>query len=231
MKYSLYSMLLSLLISCNLSAQTNKSYTVKPGEKVLAALPKEAVYMYPEFKDGIVNQKNREQGGAKLNYNKVLDEIQFISNKGDTLSLGDEQNISSVIVEKDTFYYSQGYISKITELKGVRFGSKKILELSNREKVGAMGGVSSAAITSYDKMYSAQGVKDLVSKEYLTFSEHQYFFIGDSYSHFKALNKKSLLNVYARQQAAVENYLREKSINFLKEEDVMNLIEFLKTLK
>jgi hypothetical protein len=220
MKRSLQTCLLLVLFATMVSAQSKKSYTVKPGEKVMDALPVHALYLYPVFKQGVVHFKNKNLGGAKLNYNRVLDQMQFIDNKGDTLSLDDEQNIASIAVDADTFYFYQGYVQKLQDLKNVKIGTKRMMVLSHRQKVGAMGGVSSSAIASYDRLSSQQGMRDLVPREYLTFSEHTYYFIGDAFNRFKPLSKKSVLNMYANKQSAVETYLKGNNVNFTDETDI-----------
>jgi hypothetical protein len=213
------------------TAQGRKSYTVKPGEKIKDALPQQAVYLYPNFREGIVSFKNKTQGAAKLNYNKLVDEIEFIDNKGDTLALADEKNIAQVTIDNDTFYYGPGYVQKQYEFSHVKFGLKKCLLLSNREKEGAMGGVASSATVAYDQMFSRQGMKIFQAKEYLTFSEQTYYFIGDAYNRFKPMNKKNVLNMYAKKQSAVEAYFSEHTVNFVDEGNVKQLIAFLQTLQ
>lgn len=230
MNNKLFIVSLILFTHSQLSAQVRKTYKVNPGEKVMKALPNEALYMYPHFKIGTVNFRNKNVGTAKLNYNRLLDEIQFIDDKDDTLSLGDEVTVSSIVIEKDTFYYYEGYVKIISSLNKVKFASKKILALSNKQKIGGMGELSSASIATYEKMSSSQGITDIIPKEILTFSEYSNYFIGDAYNRFKPLNRKNLLNMYAKQQLNIEIYLREKAVNFLKEDDVVNLIGFLGTL-
>ncbi len=230
MKFILIIVSLLLFTFSKSIAQVRKTYTVKPGEKISESLPKEALYLYPQFKDGVVNFKNTNVGASRLNYNRLLDEIQFIDEKGDTLSLADDAIISSVYIDRDTFYYYQGYVKMISDVKKVKFAIKKKLALSNKQKVGGMGELSSASIDTYEKMSTDQGIKDIISTQLLTFSEYTNFFIGDFYNHFKPLNKKTLLNMFAKQQTIIEIYLSENSINFFKEEDVKKLIGFLKTL-
>ena len=219
-----------ILTSLSLAAQARKTYTVKPGEKVSKVLPKEAVYLYPGFKDGTVNFKNNNLGSGKLNYNQLIDEMEFINEKGDTLALNNGETIASIYIDRDTFYFYEGFIKNLVSLKEVKFASRKKLVISNRQKIGGMGELSSASIETYTKVDSDQGVKELIPKEVLTFSEYTNYFIGDNYNNFKPLNKKNLLNAYSKQQKTVESYLKENSTNFLKEDDLYKLIQFLQGL-
>lgn len=230
MKFALSITCLFLFTVKEVSAQTRKTYKVNPGQSIVQALPNEAVYLYPSFKNGTVNFKNTHVGAAKINYNRLLDAIQFIDNKGDTLALNDEATIESIYTDSDTFYYFQGFVKKMDEVKHARFTSKKMTVLSNKQKLGGMGELSSASIETYEKISSSQGSRDMVQKEILTFADYSTFFIGDKYNHFKPLNKKNLINSFSKQEYDIENYLRENSISLLKEEDVKKLIGFLKML-
>ncbi len=229
MKKLLFILLLLAIVSTGFS-QVRKTYTVKPGEKIIEALPVEAQFQYPKFLQGIVNFKNNNVGTNLLNYNRLLDEIQFIDNKGDTLSLTEEPAVVSIYIANDTFYFSKGYVKKFADVKEVKFGEKPLMVLSNRQKLGAMGELSSASIDTHESLSTSQGMRDLVQKEQLTFAPFTTFYIGDKFNHFKFLNKKNLLNMYEKQELEVEAFLSKESINLLKVDDVKKLIGFLNTM-
>ncbi len=211
-------------------SQARKTYIVKAGEKIIEALPVEARFLYPQFTIGTVNFKNNNVGTNLLNYNRLLDEIQFIDNKGDTLSLSEEPTVASIYIAKDTFYFYQGYVRMIATIKNVKFGEKNVMVLSNRQKIGGLGELSSASIDTHVTLSTSQGMRDLVQKEQLTFAPYNTFYIGDKFNRFKVLNKKNLMNMYDKQEHEILAFLNEQSINLLKAEDVRKLIDFLKTL-
>jgi hypothetical protein len=229
MKKLLFTLSLLAMVSTGFS-QVRKTYTVKPGEKIIESLPVEAQFQYPKFLQGIVNFKNNNVGTNLLNYNRLLDEIQFIDNKGDTLSLTEEPVITSIYIANDTFYFSKGYVKKFADVKEVKFGEKPLMVLSNRQKLGGMGELSSSSIDTHESLSTSQGMRNLVQKEQLTFSPFTTFYIGDKFNHFKLLNKKNLLNMYEKQEREVEAFLSKESINLLKIDDVKKLIGFLNTL-
>lgn len=225
----LFTLSLIAIVSTGFS-QVRKTYTVKPGEKIIEALPVEAQFQYPQFITGIVNFKNNNVGTNLLNYNRLLDEIQFIDNKGDTLSLTEEPTVVSIYIANDTFYFTKGYVKKFADAKEVKFGEKPLMVLSNRQKLGGMGELSSSSIDTHQSLSTSQGMRDLVQKEQLTFAPFTTFYIGDKFNHFKLLNKKNLLNMYEKQEREVQAFLNKESINFLKVDDVKKLIGFLKTM-
>ncbi len=148
---------------------------------------------------------------------------------GDTITLGDEKAIESIVIDKDTFYYEDGYLELMENFK-VKIARKKLLVFSNRQKLGGMGELSSASIETNTRVGTEQGMKDIVPQEILTFSEKTTYYIGDKFNHFKPLNKKNLYTAYSKQHAAVAGYLEKHPVNFFKEADVNQLIGFLKSL-
>src|SRR6476661_4193308 len=45
------------------------------------------IFLYPSFEPGVVEYKNGQRFKSNMNYNKALGAIQFIDEKGDTLSM------------------------------------------------------------------------------------------------------------------------------------------------
>jgi len=97
----------------NVSAQKNKRYTVNPGQKIFEVIPQSDIYKYPEFTVGMVLIKDGTFASAKLNYNGLLGEMQFIDPRGDTLSLADEKNISSYLHQNTVNFNDEGDLKKL----------------------------------------------------------------------------------------------------------------------
>jgi hypothetical protein len=57
------------------------------------------VYLNPSFTDGTVEYKNGKKYKSRLNYNRVIGNIQFISESGDTLVLTDGASIGNVSIK------------------------------------------------------------------------------------------------------------------------------------
>jgi len=221
----------ALLLSLGVSAQTKKTFTVNPGQKVVEAIPITELYSYSEFKPGTVTLKDNTSADVKLNYNNVFGEMQFIDPKtGDTISLADEKNIRFVAVEKDTFYFGDGWLLQISNNQTIKVAKKKLLEMSNKEKLGAMEVPGFAAIETYTRFTGAQHMKDLVAKERLTFTGYVYYYFGDRFNHFARANKKGLLKIYGEKQKQVSQWLEDNKIDLAKEEDLNKLAVYLQDL-
>ena len=222
---------LAILVGVQITAQTKKTFTVNAGQKVVEAIPANEIYAYPEFTLGTVRLKDASEAVVKLNYNSVFGEMQFIDPKnGDTLSLSEEKNIKFVAIEKDTFYFDEGWLQFVAGNSVLKIAKKKILEMTNKEKLGAMEVPGFGAIETYTKFTGSQHMKDLVAKERLTFAEHTSYYLGDRFNHFSKANKKGLLKMYSKNEKELDKWLDENKIDFSKEEDLKKLFVYLQTL-
>lgn len=215
-----------------MAAQSRKSFTVNPGKKIVEEIPITEIYKYAEFRFGEVAFKNGTAANVKLNYNSVFGEMQYIDPKsGDTLSLAEEKNIKCVTFEKDTFYFDEGWMELIGGTPTVRIAKKKLLDLTNREKLGAME-TPGFAVETYNK-YTGNGsqhMKDLVAKERLVFTEHISYYFGDRFNHYARANKKGLLKIYGDSSEKIDKWISENKIDLTNEDDLKKLSVYLQGL-
>ena len=62
MKYVLLIVFVSALFVSPATAQTRKTFTINPGQKITDAIPKEEIFIYPEFVAGTVYFKSETAG-------------------------------------------------------------------------------------------------------------------------------------------------------------------------
>ena len=225
--------LVTVFVFCiyfDLPAQTGKKYQVNPGEKIYDVIPKNDIYKYPEFTDGVVLLRNGTFGNGRLNYNSLLGEMQFIDPKGDTLSLADEKNISLITIKKDTFYYVDGCTELMANYGEIKLAARRVFSFSNRTKAGGLNQSGSGEIETYTTYSSKQSYKDITITETLTFSEHVFYYFGDRYNHFKVASKKNLFMIYGKKDTEISKYLDQNPVNFRNEENLKKLCSFLQTL-
>lgn len=211
-------------------AQAGKKYEVKPGQKIFDVIPRDVVYNYQEFTAGIVFLRDGTFGRARLNYNSIFGEMQFIDPKGDTLSLADEKNISAIFVNKDTFYYEDGCIELLTNYGEIKLAAKRIFSFSDRKKAGGLNQSGSGEIETFTTFSSRQSFKDLTITETLTFTERIVYYFGDGYNHFMLASKKNLLKMFGQHNNKISEYFSLNKVNFKNEEDLKKLCSFLSTL-
>ena len=224
-------LIIIISLSLGTSAQSKKTFTVNPGQKIVEAIPVGELYSFPEFRLGNVTLRNGTSADVKLNYNSVFGEMQFIDpKKGDTISLAEEKHIKFVTVEQDTFYFDEVWLQQVSGNNTIKIARKRLLEMTNKEKIGAMEVAGFGAIETFSKFTGSQHMKDLVAKEKLTFTEHITYYFGDRFNNFSKANKKSLLNFYRDQEEKIEAWLKENKIDFSKTEDIKKLFDYLQSL-
>src|SRR5688500_2017083 len=173
-------------------AQKRKTYTINPGIKVTEVIPKDEIFLYPDFTPGTVYFKTGTSSPGLLNYNYLMAEIQFIDLKGDTLSLADEGTIGYIANTRDTFYYDNGYLKFIRDCGEFKLAQKQFFVLANIEKIGAMGTkTSSSSINTYTRLPGNYTSNGLIAQEVLTLARNDQYYFGDKFNHFKKLNKKN----------------------------------------
>ena len=222
--------LIAILLTFQVTAQPKKTFTVNAGQKVIEAIPANELYSHPVFTLGTVQLKDASEAVVKLNYNKVFGEIQYIDPKnGDTLSLAEEKNIKFVAIVKDTFYFDEVWMEFVSGNNVLKLAKRRLLEMTNKEKLGAMEAPGFGAIETYTKFTGSQHMKDLVAKEKLTFSEHVAYYFGDRFNRFTKASKKGLLKMYSKKEKQLDKWLDENKIDFLKEDDLKKLFIYLQT--
>lgn len=222
---------IAMLLNIQVTAQTKKTFTVNAGQKVVEAIPVNEIYSHHEFTLGTVRLKDGSEAVVKLNYNSVFGEIQYIDPKnGDTLSLAEERNIKFVAIEKDTFYFDEVWLQFVAGNSTLKMAKKRLLEMTNKEKLGAMEVPGFGAIETFTKFTGSQHMRDLVAKEKLTFSEHVTYYFGDRFNRFSQANKRGLLKMYSKREKELEKWLDETKIDFSKEADLNKLFNYLQAL-
>jgi len=230
MKPMLVLLFFTCLHTADTSAQKRKLFKINPGEKVVDKIPQNEMYSYSGFVSGKVYLINNTYSVAPMNYNALFGEMQFINTKGDTLSLSDEKKIRLIVINKDTFYYSDGYLELVLDDGNVKLAKKTLISFANRQKLGGFGESSQGSIETYGVLSNQSYLKELVANEVITMAKDSVFYIKDALNNFKELNKKTLQDIYPKNEKDLKNYLKEHRVRFSDEEDLKKLILYFKTI-
>lgn len=214
----------------SVNAQEKKRFTIQPGEKAMEKIPATDLYRYPAFTSATVQFRDGRSVQARLNYNKLFGEMQFIHSNGDTLSLADEGMIKWITAGPDTFLFHEGWMEQIADCHSVKLARMTLIQVSNKEKIGGMGVPAFGAVETNTKSTMSQQTRDLVAKEQLTYTLYDYYFFADRFNSFFPATRKSLLKIYSEKEGAVSQYLKNAKPDFNREADLLELAIFLKRL-
>lgn len=208
----------------------SQTYKVQPGEAIMQSLPAGVGYLYPSFKQGQVQFKNGNMGSAMMNYSPLLEEMDFINEKMDTMALNDIESMKYIVIEKDTFYRVQKFfVQQIANNREIRLCERRTVALANREKLGGHGELQNgSSIGAIEQLSNSQNpLRQMVAQQVMTFSLDKTYYFGDKYGNFRLANRKNLLDIFGNQYPGLNDFLTVNKINYMKADDMKLVLEFL----
>lgn len=219
-----------LAFCCRSNAQ-DSNIVIKAGTSFNESVSITDLYQYPQFIIGKVFFKIGDSGEAKLNYNRLLDEMQFIDPKGDTLNIANAGTIRFIRIHVDVFYYDNGFIKLIKDTNGIKLAAKQTLLVSGKDKIGAYGMPNpTSAIDSYGTLIDPRGIYKLVPREDITLTKKTQYYFGDKYNHFVWATRKNLLRHFSKVSGTLNAYLKENNVDLNSRADLEKLLQFLASL-
>ena len=224
-------LLFALIYYTGLFAQNTTSIAVKAGSNIMDVLSTADVFHYPQFTSGKVLFKDGISAEAKLNYNRLLDEMHFIDPKGDTLAIANEKTIKFIVIDKDSFFYDQGYVRLLYGNNVVKLAIKQVWKVVDTKKTGAYNMASSvSSISSKSSYFDGRRFHKITVNENVVLSKVEQYYFGDKYNRFVLANKKNLLMLFAKEQRRIEMYLKENKVDFNNKDDLEKVVQFLEHL-
>lgn len=212
-----------------------KVYRLKNVDHANEVLAYNERFEFYQFRKGTVYLVSGGLTEAKLNYNFLFSEIQFLSPKNDTLSIDDNNLVRFVAIEKDLFYHHKnfGYVEMLKDYDGVKLCKKQgLVSIGSDKTVGYGQYVATSATDSYNSYVGAAGqLNKLEKKNTLIVTHRQSYVLMDKNDRFYPANKNSVLKIYTKFRKQIDAYLDEKTVDFNKESDLEKLIGFCSELR
>jgi len=219
-----------LAFCCSAHAQ-DSAIILKAGMSINESISITDLYEYPQFVYGKVLFKPGDSSAGRLNYNRLLAQMQFIDPKGDTLNIAYPGTIKFIRINNDLFYYDNGYVKLIKDNNTVKFATKQTLRVAGKNKIGAYNMASpGSAIDSYSSLNIDHKNYNLTPREDITLAKKTEYYFGDKYNHFVLANRKNILRLFPKQERAVTAYLKENNVDFNNQEDLEKLLQYLTNL-
>ncbi|GLU52087.1 hypothetical protein [Dyadobacter frigoris] len=215
-------------------AQPTKILRVKNGQDATKYISAKDRFEYPDFQFGRLNYTNGKYAVTKLNYCYLLGEVMFISAKGDTLAMADNNQINYADIGNNRFYpFPENGFVEVIEDCGVMLLTKKTqYQRGGIEKKGAYQ--NSNEIGS---VYNASTFTDINGRTILLPASNTIllkpmttFLFMDLNHRFNKANKGSLLKIFSKNKNIIEKYLDEQNIDFNSEEDLKKVVLYCSEL-
>lgn len=221
---------LCLVLTWNVSgAQGSKTYTIKPGDKVIDVIPITEIFQYPHFVTGKVVFKDGLATEGRLNYNSLIAEVEFIDSNGDTLALANEKTIRHILISKDTFYYDEGYLRLISGSAVIKLAAKVFFK-EFIQKPGSYGLSTATTATNTLSSVLERRSYGLNTNQEMVLVKSTLYFIGDRFNKFLFADRKSILKIFPKRKIDIEDYLAKNPVDFNSEKDLIKLTTYIAEL-
>jgi len=242
MKKNLILTTLALFAICNFGVAQEKIHidNVSAGDNLSEKIDRNIIFRFEQFVDGNVLLKDGKTTPAKLNYNTLTQEMQFIGDGDKILSLGKPENVEYITMGGKVFFHSSG--KKFAEL--LALGEVQLLVDRRTEsdvmetKNGAYGRSSvTSATTSYSSaMVDVQRggalnyVKNLSEITNVRFKILDVFMLKEKGKFIKITGEKQFLKAFPKYVDDIKKYVASHKINFSNEQDLIKLTNFCNQL-
>lgn len=211
-------------------SQGSERFRVGSDEEIEKAIPAHERYRFEHFRQGEVHFQNGTQANARLNYNLLLEEVQFIDITGDTMSLADEHLIKQIRLGGNTFYYDEksGFVEVIADYTPVKLTIHQKFTTVNAEKMGAYGQSSAvSSIKNYNSIATTNGQRqNLTLKGDVVLAIESTFYLVDQNNRIYKANKSAFRKIFPEQKQAIQEYVKQEAIDFNDEEDLKKLLQY-----
>lgn len=226
-KVTIFCVCFLLLYDDQLWAQA-KNWTVKSNEEVTEALSPGVRYRFPQFVPGEVHYRDATTSKGLLDYNLLIEEMQFLNAGGDTLSLDNESTIKYITINSDTFYFFGKYLELVMGNQLVKLAKRQRLKQGDVRKIGGYDqATSTSAITNITSIYNGNQFTKLNARTEVLLEKEINYYIGNQYNNFVLANRKNLLRLFEKQKKLIVSFLEENNTRFYNEDDLKALTNFL----
>lgn len=228
MKKIFLALLAFSIYTCSYSQLLDRVY-IKGGNYAMEEF-KKAIYLYPNFVDGMVQLKNGQKILRPLNYNRIAATIEFINDGKDTLAIADESAVTQVIVGNDVFIFSPACLRLISNGK-VKLYSHEKMKVGEVQNIGAYGIPNSgSAIQKYEQVNMNGQNYNFEIGEQIILSKATFFIIETEKHEFVPVNKKNIIKAYPGKKNEINEYCKEKNVNFNRESEIQALATYISGL-
>ncbi|WPP49944.1 hypothetical protein [Catalinimonas niigatensis] len=211
-------------------SQGNERFRIGSDEEIEKAIPANERYRFENFRQGEVLFQNGTQANARLNYNLLIEEMQFVDITGDTMSLADEHLIKRIKLGENIFYYDEksGFVEVIGDYTPVKLSIHQKFTTVNAEKMGAYGQSSAvSSIKTYSSYSTSNGQRqNLKLKGDVVLAIESIFYLVDQNNRIYKANKSAIRKIFPEQKQAIQEYVKQEAIDFNDEEDLKKLLQY-----
>jgi hypothetical protein len=177
-------------------------------------------YLLPEFTDGMVMFKNGEHASAKLNYNMLLEQMQFIGEDNSIMAIANLDDVQYVNISKRIFIKYKSVFVEVLQGGEVQLGVARKLRIVDHRKDGGYGGTTSLMKVENVSTMDGAPADHLTGTEELVFEESRIYYLIKDFKP-RVANKKAFTKAFP---TCKDEITRQKNTDYSKEEQLRALM-------
>ncbi|MEJ1240129.1 hypothetical protein WBG78_18455 [Chryseolinea sp. T2] len=217
----------------SLSAQTSEEFMVRTGQEASEVIPRVKHFYYPTFQQGqVFYPQGKRSDVMLLNYNTLLEVMQYIDQNGDTLYIPEESNIFRYIrIGKDLFYhhFRDGYFNLQTREDNYNLATRTRWKIERRD-IMVYNGYGMATVSPGSTVSTRRVGESVVNNEDMAYrTQTEFYIVGPRDAVFHA-TRAGVLKAFSEYKSEILEYLRDHQTNFEDPESLRDLVQYSNTL-
>lgn len=213
-------------------AQDLAKVTFYPGTPINEQLSDSVQYRFPSFTEGVVTTKKEGAVRAKLNYNFLFGEMQFLDEKGERLSIGNPEDVVRISISNCTFIYFKGDYYEVIQSGSVCLLKKQLVELQSQGNDAPYGLKSQSS--SVDKpmhLFSRGGSYSVNSTQSFYIKRKVSFYLQNGTKILPVQGENTFKKVFPKRADLITPYVVSNKVDFSNSEDLTKLLTYLSSLQ
>lgn len=220
---------------CAQTRQTFRSTDAKINVEELA--DPALVFLHDDYKQARINFPGGRIDETNLRYNILLDQMQFVSRRGQVQNISVSPVFECIDLDGKTFVYDarEGYLELLHAGEIPLYQKRSIRVTAQPVKRGAYGGTDhTSAIDGVGHYQIDSRVVSLDNpggqEMEVTLRYTESFFIEKNGHLGQVGNRRQFLREFSEHRSELRSYIRQHDIDFDKPGDLIRLVEYLESL-
>jgi hypothetical protein len=214
-------------------AQAPEEYLVRAGEEPSDVIPRIQQFYFPDFRQGqVFYPQGKRSDVLLLNYNTLLDVMQYIDSNGDTLFIPEESNIFKYVrIGEEIFYhhFREGYFNLHSREDNYNLATRTRWKIERRDLM-ISNGYGTMEASPGSTISNKRVGNRFVQNEDMAYSyESAYYVVGPRDVVFRA-NRAGFMKSFPDNKNEIQAFIREHQTDFDDEQSLKLLVSFTSSL-
>jgi hypothetical protein len=202
-----------------------KVIVINPGQDILTNIPKEDLYVYSQFVNGLTHYRNGKIVQQKMNYNVLLSQMQYIDSRGDTVPISD-YSFKFILLGKDTFYFNNFFYTVIKEYDKIKLVGRNIFVFVNRQITGP-----GSFYDTDEAILTGAYLRGMSPQDTFRLARSNMYFMVDLKNNLQSFKKENLIKKYPHRKKELLEFLSQNVVHPNNLSEIEKMIEVVASKK